>query len=162
MWNLPVIRGRNPIRYTTHLQQIKLLKRLLPVRIPQLVLRTWFMYLLCSSHSESPLGQVEPFQRVCEKLCACAHTWMRKQPGRRFWVSERICLLTLANPFMRGRLFPLEAFPFLPYRIWFSVGLFDILWWQLIKLVELEGTREILKCHSVVQAVRKLRHRAWY
>ena len=62
---------------------------------------------------------------------------------------------------MRGRLFPIEGFLFLRYRIRLSVGLFDIWGWQLIKLVELEGTRELMTFHSVAPAVRKLKHRAW-
>lgn len=39
------------------------------------------------------------------------------------------------------------------------VGLSEILWLQLLKLVELEGTWEIIKFHSVVWAIRKLKQR---
>lgn len=39
------------------------------------------------------------------------------------------------------------------------VGLSEILWLQLLKLVELEGIWAIIKFHSVVWAIRKLRHR---
>lgn len=156
-----MIRDRNLIRYRTHLQQIKLLKRLFPVSIPQLVLRTRFHVIYYVAHTRNHPGGRWSHSSGFVKSCVhvLTHKW-----GDGAWemvLGKWKESLTFASPFMRGRLFPIEGFLFLRYRIRLSFGLFDILGWQLIKLVELEGTREITKFHSVAPAARKLKHRAW-
>lgn len=92
------------------------------LEFPSWALMQGSAYLLCSSHSESPLGQVEPLQRVCKKLCACMYSHTNEEWGteRWFWASERLHLLTLASPAMKGGSGFHERASFICYRIRFT------------------------------------------